>query len=151
MSQQEGSKKTVQIAPAATSSTPLGVNQVLEDINKIKNQIEEVQQQNIEDVDPEFKENAKKLMQIKKFIAKKTKSPETSKSNFWKKLKSIRRRRGIETDSMIEITPTHSEILEMYGTSEGRSSEFSNYSVDEAFMYGAECILALMDIFKVSE
>lgn len=142
MSQKEGSKKSVQIAP---STSQLSVQQVLEDIKSLENEIEEIQQQNIEDADPEFKENAKKLMQIKKFLSKKTKSSETpSILNLWRKLKAIRLRRGVKTDSM---EPTPSELLEIYGTSQG-SSSFFDYSVDEAFMYGAECVLALMDILK---
>ena len=63
MSQQEGAKRTVQIAPATSA---VDVRQVLEDIERIKKEIEEVQHQNIYESDPEFKENAKKLMQIKK-------------------------------------------------------------------------------------
>lgn len=149
MSQQEGTKRTVHIAPA-TSAVQLDVRQVLEDIERIKKEIEEVQHQNIDESDPEFKENAKKLMQIKKFLTKKTKSHETtSKGNFWKKLKTIRQRRGY--GSQISLEPTPSEILESYGSSERRSSGLFNYPVDEAFMYGAECVLALMDILKSSK
>ena len=114
---------------------------------RIKKEIEEVQHQNIYESDPEFKENAKKLMQIKKFLTKKTKSQETtSKGNFWKKLKTVRQRRGF--GSQISMEPTRSEIMEIYGSSEERSSGLFNHPVDEALIYGVECLL---DILKSSQ
>jgi hypothetical protein len=131
---------------ATTSTTPLNVTTVMDEIDRIAKEIEELQIRNIGTDDPEYKENAKKLLQIRKYLAKKTKpaTPSTTKT-LWNKIKELRHRRGHVRPSNMEPTP--SELMEI-ATEQGGSSNYLNYSVDDAFMYGAECMLSLLNMIR---
>lgn len=119
----------------------LNVSTVMEELDKITKEIEELQVRNVGEDDPEYKENAKKLLQIRKYLKKKTKPATPSKMKFWNKFKRIRQMRP----SDMEQTPSEMMEIEIV---QGGSSNYSSYSVDDAFLYGAECILSLLNMIK---
>lgn len=127
-----------------TISTPTNVSSVMDEIERITKEIEELQIRNLGSDDPEYLEKAKKLMQIRKFLTKKTRPVTPSKLNLWTKIKDLRHRHGHVRPS--EMEPTPSEMMAI--SDHAGSSNFSNYSVDDAFMYGAECMLTLLDMIK---
>lgn len=139
-------EKKVRMAPTlADDQQPIDVTSVMSEINKLKNKIEELQIRNVGTNDPEFIEKSKKLVEIRKYLTKKTKPSTPSKFNLWTKIKQLRKRQG--KDHSMDIEPTPSELFEVE-TINGGSSNFSNYSVDDAFLFGAECVLSLLEIIK---
>lgn len=146
-------QEQIKLKTEATSShTDVNVNQVLEDIDRIKKEIEELEIRNLEGENPQYNEHAKTLKQIRSFLAKKTKADIPSKINLWKKMtKTFKRKRGLATPSEILMEPTPSEFMEFMDSTGGGSCSFFEYSVDEAFMYGVECVLTVLNILKSSQ
>lgn len=147
INQDEGKDGKRVTMAAATSTTPLNVTTVMTEIDRIAREIEELQIRNLGNDDPDYKENAKKLVQIRKYLTKKTRPvTPSSRTNLWTKIKDLRHRRGHVRSS--EMEPTPSEIMEITNEHVPSCSNYLNYSVDEAFIYGAECMLSLLHMIK---
>lgn len=149
MEQQAGpSEKKVNISNSIMQLQS-DVKQVYENIEVIKKGVEEIQVKILgTSADRDCKENAKKFKSIRKFLTTKIRPETPSKVNLWNKLKNIRRHRGVGSEIFIEPTP--SELIEMFELSQ-ESNPFFSYSIDEAFFYGAECMLALINTLKESQ
>jgi hypothetical protein len=117
-----------------------------DEIHKVEEEIEEILN-SLPSTDPNYKKHAKKLNEIKKFLAKKSKES-------MKLAKKKSRQKGnqklinvinevLEQDTM---SASPSEIIELI-TNPPRSN-FVNYNVDDSLLYGAEYLLFIWDFCK---